>query len=73
MALIIKCHNAFFDEHGTHEGSDLVAVGGLVDSYDAWVRAESGMGSNPQEQEDRSAVSHYRLHGAASALELARL
>jgi hypothetical protein len=44
IVLIIKSHNAFLDEHGTHKGSDLVAVGGLVSSYNAWVRAEDEWG-----------------------------
>ncbi len=41
MELIAKPHNGFFDESGTHDQSNIVVVGGLVASYESWVRAES--------------------------------
>ncbi|HLH76619.1 MAG TPA: hypothetical protein VKV28_07415 [Candidatus Binataceae bacterium] len=40
MTLIVKPHNAFFDESGTHDESDLVVVGGLLATYEAWAAAE---------------------------------
>ncbi|MGO9061425.1 MAG: DUF3800 domain-containing protein [Candidatus Binataceae bacterium] len=40
MAIISKPYNAFFDESGTHDGSEVVAVGGLLATYEAWVRVE---------------------------------
>jgi hypothetical protein len=40
MALIALLKNAFFDESGTHDQSDMVAVGGIVASYEALARAE---------------------------------
>jgi hypothetical protein len=40
MALIAVPKNAFFDESGTHDQSDMVAVGGIVASYEALARAE---------------------------------
>jgi len=32
--------NAFFDESGTHDGSPIIAMGGVVSNYDAWVEFE---------------------------------
>jgi hypothetical protein len=40
MTLIVQPHNAFFDEAGTHDQSDLVVVGGLLADYQAWANAE---------------------------------
>jgi len=40
MALIAGPKNAFFDESGTHDQSDMVAVGGIIGSYEALARAE---------------------------------
>jgi Protein of unknown function (DUF3800) len=40
MVLISMPYNAFFDESGTHDQSDIVAVGGLLGSYESWVAAE---------------------------------
>jgi hypothetical protein len=40
MAIVAKAYNAFFDESGTHDESEVVAVGGLLATYEAWVRAE---------------------------------
>lgn len=40
VTLISKPHNAFFDESGTHDQSDVVVVGGLLATYRSWVRAE---------------------------------
>jgi hypothetical protein len=34
LLMIAAVHNAFFDESGTHDGSEIVAMGGLVSSYD---------------------------------------
>ncbi len=44
MALIAAPNNAFFDESGTHDQSDMVAVGGIVGSYEAFARAEMEWG-----------------------------
>ncbi len=40
MAQIAVPKNAFFDESGTHDQSDMVAVGGIIGSYEALARAE---------------------------------
>jgi Protein of unknown function (DUF3800) len=40
MTLLSTPHNAFFDESGTHDQSDLVVVGGLLATYESWARAE---------------------------------
>ncbi len=38
--LIVQARNAFFDESGTHDQSELITVGGLISSYDSWSRWE---------------------------------
>lgn len=39
-SLIMLASNAFFDESGTHDGSEIFAMGGLISSYDRWARFE---------------------------------
>jgi hypothetical protein len=38
--MIALPHNGFFDESGTHDDSEIIAVGGLISSYDGWSRWE---------------------------------
>lgn len=38
--MLFEAHNAFFDESGTHDDSELITVGGLLSTYDAWTRWE---------------------------------
>ncbi len=38
--MISEAHNGFFDESGTHDGSEIIAVGGLIGTYDGWSRWE---------------------------------
>ncbi len=40
MPLIVTPKHGFFDESGTHDQSDMVAVGGIIGSYEALARAE---------------------------------
>ncbi len=40
MLMISTAHNAFFDESGTHDASEIIAVGGLISTYDGWSRWE---------------------------------
>jgi hypothetical protein len=40
LIMLYQAHNAFFDESGTHDGSDIITVGGLISSYDGWSRWE---------------------------------
>jgi len=39
-SLIMLASNAFFDESGTHDGSEIIAIAGLISNYDAWARFE---------------------------------
>jgi hypothetical protein len=34
--MIALPHNGFFDESGTHDDSEIIAVSGLISSYDGW-------------------------------------
>jgi hypothetical protein len=38
--MIAKVYNAFFDESGTHDESEVIAVGGLIGTYEGWSRWE---------------------------------
>lgn len=38
--MIAEVHNGFFDESGTHDGSEVVSVAGLVSTYEGWERWE---------------------------------
>lgn len=38
--MIAQIHNGFFDESGTHDGSEIVGMAGLVSTYDRWTRWE---------------------------------
>lgn len=38
--MIAEPHNAFFDESGTHDESEIISVGGLISTYDGWTRWE---------------------------------
>lgn len=40
LLMISEAHNGFFDESGTHDGSEIIAVGGLIGTYDGWSRWE---------------------------------
>jgi hypothetical protein len=37
---VLPAKNAFFDESGTHDGSEIFAMAGLISSYEAWIRFE---------------------------------
>jgi hypothetical protein len=39
-SLVLVAKNAFFDESGTHDGSEIVTMAGLIASYDSWTRWE---------------------------------
>jgi len=38
--MILSANNGFFDESGTHDGSQIITLGGLIASYEAWSRWE---------------------------------
>jgi hypothetical protein len=40
LLMIVQPRNAFFDESGTHDGSEIISVGGLIATYDGWSRWE---------------------------------
>jgi hypothetical protein len=40
VLMISTAHNAFFDESGTHDASEIIALGGLISTYDGWSRWE---------------------------------
>ena len=50
--MIVRVYHGYFDESGTHEGSDVIAVVGYLSTYDAW---------NAWEKEYNSIMDHYAI------------
>ena len=50
--MIIKPYHGYFDESGTHDGSDVVAVVGYLGTYESW---------NRWEEEWDSVMAHYAV------------